>query len=96
MNNQQTEVKCDKCGAEFAAELLHANKGELHASYLRCPECGAIYPSYITDRALRKVIKDYPGAAFREHKRRRVAELKRKHSKSLKAMDGWTEERSRQ
>lgn len=96
MNNQPTKVKCNQCEAEFEAELLHANKGELHATYLRCPECGEIFPSSITDRALRKVIHDYPGRAFASHKQRRSAQLKKQHGKSLKAMDGWTEERSRQ
>ena len=96
MSQTPTEVKCDKCdkcGTVFEAVEHRARKGELHATYLQCPACYAVYPSLITDRALRKLMRDSAPAFCRIHKRNRMAQLKKKYGDSLKQMDGWKEER---
>jgi len=93
MNAQQTEVKCDGCGTVFEAIPYAARKGELHATYLQCPVCYQVFPGLITDRPLRKLMRDSSPAGFRAHKQHQAARLKKLHGESLKQMDGWTEER---
>lgn len=93
MSTKQAEVKCDGCGTVFEANPHSARKGELHATYLQCPVCYAVFPGLITDRALRKLMRDSSPAGFRTHKQHRAAQLKKKYGEDLKQMDGWTEER---
>ncbi len=51
---------CDKCGHEFAVNLVNCEKirrGDIIVQYFSCPECLAKYHVCTTDSKMRKLIK---------------------------------------
>ena len=53
------QIICDNCKSEIHPQQETISSGEIEHTFFRCPGCGAVYPVYATDAALRKDIAGY-------------------------------------
>lgn len=54
------KIKYDKCGAINGRVTPETyTEGDIEFTFLRCPDCGEIYPVSVTDTALRADIAEY-------------------------------------
>ncbi len=54
------QIKCEKCGwinDRIVPETCQ--EGDIEFTFLRCPDCGEVYPVCVTDLALREDIAEY-------------------------------------
>lgn len=54
------QIKCEKCSAVSEIVMPETfQDGDIEFTFIRCPECGEVYPVCATDSALREDIAEY-------------------------------------
>ena len=88
--------ECNKCEKVFEMSLANykeKREDELEFSFFVCPHCGAKYPVYVTDAALRQAISAVPYLSNTARQMREQGKFDAKLAEQIKTAIGENQKR---